>query len=299
MMKWIKVALNAYSVIGLLIVVFVTIIAVKIHKKKNNNPSKKGRKISPAKKINEFVIEMLKDDDIVEFCQKFCLEKSIPGINDLSFSFLPIQYNSSSFEYKLNYIPVKNTTSLYLKTLNTYTKDYIKNSQSDVARAYLCTKKEFDGHYKIGGEKGRNYRLEACISRPYKKLWDSFYTLQEKGLLKKRDNEQYFQAFCFVIYYEALKIFSEENINDLKEFGLSSNDSNSKIIKTLYDKNLRKDDILTILCMNNVTKQNCCTAVKWKDPEMKALIEREIEKQKSTNLVDKYLPDIKKKTDKK
>ena len=47
--------------------------------------------------------------------------------------------------------------------------------------------------------------------------------------------------------------------------------------------------------MNNVTKQESCCAVKWKDPEMKALIEREIEKQKSTNLVDKYLPDSKKK----
>ena len=299
-MNWIsKQALLIYAVVGLIIVLMTVMVASKKHKKKNQKTTKSTKKkVSPAKKINEYVLEMLEDKDLVEFCQRFCMEKTIPRINDLSFSFLPISHIENTFEYRLNYTPVKSTDSPYLKTLNTYSNEYIKKSQNDIARAYLCVKKDFDGKYKTDEKRGV-YRLETCISKPYRKLWDSFYTLQEKGLLKKRDNEHYFQAFCFVIYFEALKIFSEENNNDLKEFGLSPKDSNEKIIKKLHESGLRKDDILTILCMNNVTKSDCCLGVKWKDPEMKNLIEREIEKLKSTNLVDKYLKDNKKKDDKK
>ena len=287
--KWVKSSLFVYAVVGLLVVLIVTAICVKKNKKKTKG---KRLKVSPAKKINEYVLEMLGDAELVGFCQRFCMEKTIPRINDLSFSFLPITHIENTYDYVLNYTPVKGATSPYLKTLNTYTKDYVKKSQNDMARAYLCVKKDFDGKYKTDEKRGV-YRLEACISKPYRKLWDSFYTLQDRKILKKRDDEYYFQAFCFVIYYEALKIFSEENNNDLKEFDLSSKDSNEKIIKRLYEKNVRKDDILTILCMNNVTKHDCCSAVKWKDSEMKALIEKEIEKQKSSNLVDRYLTDPK------
>ena len=302
MFKWskgTKLSLLIYSIAGLLIVLLTTAIFVWKYKKKNQKKTKPIKKsASPAKKINEYVLEMLANRELVEFCQRFCMEKSIPRINDLSFSFLPVFHLENTFNYSLNYSPVKNTDSPYFKTLNTYTKEYIKNSQNDVARSYLCVKKDFDGKYKTDERRGV-YRLETCISKPYRKLWDSFYTLQEKGLLKKRDNEYYFQAFCFVLYYEALKIFSEENNIELKEFGLTSKDSDAKIIKKLHEANLRKDDILTILCMNNVTKKDCCSVIKWKDPEVKLQIEREIDKQKSTNLVDRYLVDEKKKTDKK
>ncbi len=289
--KLTELSLHIYAVVGLLIVLLVTLICVKKNKKKSNA---KGKKVSPAKKINEYVLEMIGDRELVEFCQRFCMEKTIPRINDLSFSFLPISHIENTFDYVLNYSPVKNTDSPYFKTLNSYTKDYVKKSQNDIARAYLCIKKDFDGRYKTDEKRG-TFRLEACISKPYRKLWDSFYALQERKLLKKRDNEFYFQAFCFLIYHEALKIFSEENNSDLKEFGLESKDSNEKIIKTLYEKNVRKDDILTIVCMNNVTKHDCCTAVKWKDPDMKDLIEKVVERQKSSNLVDRYLSDDKKK----
>jgi len=292
--KWVKSSLFIYSVVGLVIVLLVTAIFVKKNKKKVKKVKVGNKNISPAKKINEYVLEMMGDKEIVEFCQKFCMEKTIPRINDLSFSFLPISHIQNTCDYVLNYAVIKNTESPYFKTLNTYSKEYVKKSQNDIARAYLCVKKDFDGKYKTDEKRGV-YRLEACISKPYRKLWDSFYTLQERKLLKKRDNEFYFQAFCFVLYHEALKIFTEENNNDLKEFGLTPKDSNEKIIKTLYEKSVRKDDILTILCMNNVTKKDCCTAVKWKDPDMKALIEKEIEKQKSSNLVDRYLPDSKRK----
>lgn len=292
--KWVKSSLFIYSVVGLVIVLLVTAIFVKKNKKKVKKVKVGNKNVSPAKKINEYVLEMMGDKELVEFCQRFCMEKTIPRINDLSFSFLPISHIQNTCDYVLNYAVIKNTESPYFKTLNTYSKEYVKKSQNDIARAYLCVKKDFDGKYKTDEKRGV-YRLEACISKPYRKLWDSFYTLQERKLLKKRDNEFYFQAFCFVLYHEALKIFTEENNNDLKEFGLSPKDSNEKIIKTLYEKSVRKDDILTILCMNNVTKKDCCTAVKWKDPDVKALIEKEIEKQKSSNLVDRYLPDSKRK----
>ena len=292
--KWVKSSLFIYSVVGLVIVLLVTAIFVKKNKEKVKKVKVGNKNVSPAKKINEYVLEMMGDKELVEFCQRFCMEKTIPRINDLSFSFLPIIHIENTFDYVLNYSPIKGTDSPYFKTLNTYTKEYVKKSQNDMARAYLCVKKDFDGKYKTDERRGV-FRLEACISKPYRKLWDSFYTLQERKLLKKRDNEFYFQAFCFLIYYEALKIFSEENINDLKEFGLTPKDSNEKIIRKLYEKSVRKDDILTILCMNNVTKHDCMVAVKWKDPEMKALIEKEIEKQKSSNLVDRYLNDDKKK----
>ena len=291
--KWVKSSLFVYAVIGLFVVLLVTFVCVKKNKKNQKKIKVGKRKILPAKKINEYVLEMMGDKELVEFCQRFCMEKTIPRINDLSFSFLPISHIENTFDYVLNYSPIKNTDSPYFKTLNTYSKEYVKKSQNDIARAYLCVKKDFDGKYKIDEKRGV-YRLEACISKPYRKLWDSFYTLQERKLLKKRDNEYYFQAFCFLIYHEALKIFSEENINDLKEFDLTPKDSNEKIIKKLYEKGVRKDDILTILCMNNVTRQNCCCAVKWKDSDMKNLIEKQIEKQKSSNLVDRYLNDNKK-----
>ena len=288
--KWEKLSLLCLAVTGLFVILLTTVIAVKINKKKRSkNLDKKG---SQAKKINEYVLEMLSDNDFVEFCKNFSLEKTIPRINDLSFSFLPVVFNKTMFEYKMNYSPIKKTQSPYLKTLNTYSKEYIKLSQNDIARAYLCVNKEFDGKYRTA-ESEKTYRLEACISKPYKKLWDAFYSLQDKGVLKKRDSRYYFQAFCFVLYYEALKIFSEENVDDLKEQGLSPKDSDSKIIRKLHESGFRKDDILTILCMNNVTKQNACCAVRWKDSELKKLIEREIEKLKSSDLVERYLPDRK------
>jgi len=233
--KWVKSSLFIYSVVGLVIVLLVTAIFVKKNKKKVKKVKVGNKNISPAKKINEYVLEMMGDKEIVEFCQKFCMEKTIPRINDLSFSFLPISHIQNTCDYVLNYAVIKNTESPYFKTLNTYSKEYVKKSQNDIARAYLCVKKDFDGKYKTDEKRGV-YRLEACISKPYRKLWDSFYTLQERKLLKKRDNEFYFQAFCFVLYHEALKIFTEENNNDLKEFGLTPKDSNEKIIKTLYTK---------------------------------------------------------------
>lgn len=212
--------------------------------------------------VNEFVESYKSNDFLCKIVDNY-IESSSINIFILEFTFLPLAIKKDLYNnrecYKIantHNISLENTKiTEYFKFVNAFSQTIIDKYISNVQCAFLL-RDYCRTILKNNSDIIRLQSLPNSMKDSFLDVNELFIALHNQGVLENQQDQEAYYAFLFLLYMADKKHFCNLAKTALENYGLSVDDSNEKVIDTLYNNDIDEHKIAFYILAANSEKYN-------------------------------------------